>query len=863
MTLPSDDLAPSAADGLWHAAAGRVLTWAAERRLALRDVVVLLPFAQLLPVAREAFASLGVWMPRIETTRTLAASLAPPPQVPPGGLRFDAALDELAAQRRVSERRSQLAPGIDSAALASDVAALAQGFAQAAAAVAPPARSAWFAARRDLLAPHRGPGADERLLARIALDWAAEGEAATDALWALQPAAWVIVRAGGAQPLADALAGSGERPVLTIDLDAEEPDGISGAHPALVACAAFEDEAQAAAAEVVASIAEGQAPVALITEDRALARRIRALLERRGAAIADETGWRLSTTRSAARLGAWLDAAAPEANADALVDALKALAEWRAEPAWSRAVDRIEAQCRRRRWTRFDRVDPQDLDAEAAAAWRDVMQWSAPLRLPAGAAHRPLAQWLDAVAVSLLAAGAWDRLAADPAGRAVIDALGLDAQRPRGQALRAEPGALDASGFRRWLDRTLDAASYVPAAPAAPDVVLLPLARALLRPFPTVVFPGLDDRQFGLPGAPWPLVGDRLAGELGLATAAQRDAALDAALGHLLRVPRLVLLHRMRHEGEPVGPSRWIERLDERLRAAGGGIVARADRRIGIRQPSAPVRRSEPTLQRMPPIDQLSATAAESLRDCPYRFFALHRLRLAEDRELEPVVEPQDFGNWAHAVLHRFHLERHAPASAVEEVDRLLAIAAEVRRERGLEASAFLPYDADFRALARRYVEWLHERDAEGWHWHAGEVERLVQPEALGGIRLRGVIDRIDRRGPDLELIDYKTGSLDALKSKVRNPFEDTQLAFYAALVAPEAKAGVTARYLAIGKTRAFDDVEHRQPLRSAQALLQGLGDELARVAAGAPLAPLGEGPACEFCAARGLCRRDHWSAAS
>ena len=37
---------------------------------------------------------------------------------------------------------------------------------------------------------------------------------------------------------------------------------------------------------------------------------------------------------------------------------------------------------------------------------------------------------------------------------------------------------------------------------------------------------------------------------------------------------------------------------------------------------------------------------------------------------------------------------------------------------------------------------------------------------------------------------------------------------------------------------------------------------ELARIRAGAALPALGEGGACTFCAARGLCRRDHWPAA-
>jgi ATP-dependent helicase/nuclease subunit B len=43
--------------------------------------------------------------------------------------------------------------------------------------------------------------------------------------------------------------------------------------------------------------------------------------------------------------------------------------------------------------------------------------------------------------------------------------------------------------------------------------------------------------------------------------------------------------------------------------------------------------------------------------------------------------------------------------------------------------------------------------------------------------------------------------------------------------------------------------------------LVAGVGRDLARLRAGATMPALGEGSACEYCAARGLCRRDHWPA--
>jgi ATP-dependent helicase/nuclease subunit B len=60
-----------------------------------------------------------------------------------------------------------------------------------------------------------------------------------------------------------------------------------------------------------------------------------------------------------------------------------------------------------------------------------------------------------------------------------------------------------------------------------------------------------------------------------------------------------------------------------------------------------------------------------------------------------------------------------------------------------------------------------------------------------------------------------------------------------------------------------------KEPTKTyAQPDIVGLRDELidsiltdmTRIGQGAALPALGEGKACEYCAARGLCRKDFWS---
>ena len=131
----------------------------------------------------------------------------------------------------------------------------------------------------------------------------------------------------------------------------------------------------------------------------------------------------------------------------------------------------------------------------------------------------------------------------------------------------------------------------------------------------------------------------------------------------------------------------------------------------------------------------------------------------------------------------------------------------------------------------------------------------------LGGVELHGVIDRIDRvdHGAAVQLIDYKTVAPDRLKRQLAVPLEDTQLAVYAALLLPESKRAVQACYLPLDHGDTITPLPHENVQHSAAVLLRELGAEFARLRAGAPLPALGEGESCQYCEARGLCRRDHW----
>lgn len=858
--LQDTDAAP------WDAVARQVQAWAETRQLPMRGLVVLLPFGALLAPAREAFARAGGWLPRIETPRTLAMSLGPPPATQAMQLSFDAAADRLVAARllRMQSAGANWAktdPRRFDRAVAA-VVETAQALAQAAHAVPPADRAVYWAEARHRLAPMAGPGTQQRWLARVALEWAAQSPApVTDRLFGAAFAGWVVLQAGGADAVTESLLAAANVPALVVSADVPaslQPDARA---PVLARCTSFEDEAQAAAAQVLAHLERGEHPVALIGLDRQLVRRIRALLERQNVPVADETGWTLSTTRAAALVMSLLRCALPRAGTDTLFDALKALPGWPGVAQADALLAALERFCRRRGLSRVEALRRATLDAGLAEHVARIDTMLAPLRQ----GRATVAEWLARLAAALRSSGGWESLAADDAGQAVLRALRLDENAAGGAAWHdaASQARVGLDGFVAWAEAVLEGASFKPPEPPADAVrvVITPLARAMLRPFAALVCPGADDRHLGAAPATHPLLSDTELVALRLPGRAEQCQREALAFARALRMPCVTFLRRrVDAAGEPLADSPLLQRLSLDLALQGRTLAPWVDPRVPHALAAQPLQRPQPVASTALP-RSVSASAVEALRDCPYRFFARHVLGLREDDELEAELEKRDFGDWLHRVLHRFHEERKAPGSLAEETQRLHEIAAREQQALVLPDDEFLPFAASFARFVPRYLEWLHRRDAEGAQWQQGERELRIRPEALGGTELQGVIDRIDAvdQGSALELIDYKTSSLDRLKARVKQPLEDTQLAFYAALLAPQTNSPLRACYLPLDQSEPIKPIVHAGVQRSAEVLVRELGAEFARLRAGASLPALGEGEVCEHCEARGLCRRDHW----
>lgn len=828
------------ADALWADAIERLRALVRERGAHPSRVVVLVPYAQLMAAGRAAWGRRepGGFAPRFQTTRNWAAAAAFEPGVL--DLAFDRARDLLTAQALLSraglgERAPVLAARLLDATLQ---------LAPLAAAVPAAARGAWAARARQ--AATLGMEADavqlEAAVARLAVEWAAASGYATDTL--LLPHALadldllVVLQGLHDPPLHEALlAAAGERGAR-LALAAGVP---RRGRIALHACAEAADEAQRAAACVLRHLAAGRTPVALAATDRALTRRIAAQLRLAGVVLDDEQGWKLSTTRSAARLAALLAASEHDAPTDAVLDALKNL------PAVPQGVAvAIERRARRaglRDWQALRAADLGEPGGSLAAWHARIEVWRAALQRPL-----PLAGWLDALRAVLDETGLAAELARDAAGVQLLEALrlrGPDDLRELPQADRR----LRPAAFRAWVDEVLEAASFQPPAPPGAQVVVLPLAQMLGRAFAAAVLPGCD--EIGFAAQPQP-PGDWTPAQraaLGLPTRETLAQVQQAAWHQALATPEVDVLWRNADaQGETLLASPLVRLL------AGEGVHPGADPRALRAVTPAPVAPPRADGSALLPAT-LSASAYEDLRRCPYRFHALRQLGLREEDELEAEADKRDFGDWLHAVLRRFHEHLRDRGEPVEGRVALLdeLARAEVARLR-LAGGDFLPFEAAWPAVREGYLAWLTRHESSG---HAFEAGELAREGLVGTVRLLGRIDRVDRGPGGRLLIDYKTESPQVTAQRVREPLEDTQLAFYALLFPGEA---VQAAYLNVGERGETELVPHRELDAAREALAQGIEHDLARVAAGAPLLAIGAGRTCELCAARGLCRKDFWA---
>jgi ATP-dependent helicase/nuclease subunit B len=328
----------------------------------------------------------------------------------------------------------------------------------------------------------------------------------------------------------------------------------------IVEAGGAEHEARCVDLAVRQALLAGTRDIVVLTQDRRLARRLRALLERAHVPLQDAGGWALSTSRAAAALDAWLECIEGRFRFRPLLDLLKSgFIEADAE-----ALDRLE-----RRLVYGDGIDG-GLSALIAAAHSKPLE--ALLKKLKDAAFTPprdnqpvsALRWTELLARSLDHTGLRERLDADVAGAQITRVL----NQLHGAFSRV-PLALGWDEFRALIDGVLESATFTPDAGRGP-VRLLTLEQAQPPACELLILAGATREQ--LPGgAPrQPFFSQAVRAELGLPDWRSRQELALSRLRRALETAADVLVtYAAGNDDEPAQASPWIEAIEAQAARAG------------------------------------------------------------------------------------------------------------------------------------------------------------------------------------------------------------------------------------------------------------------------------------------------------
>lgn len=647
----------------------------------------------------------------------------------------------------------------------------------------------------------------------------------------------------------------------------------------------LEQHAQTVALYVRAALAEGDRRVGVVSEDRRLARRIRALLERSGIALQDTVGWALSTTAAAATLENWLECVEQDFPHRAFLDLLKS--PFYATPDTEAALKQIH---------RFehDIVIHENIGSgidryrHAIHSRAGRLRWGQPLRRALlellsrfERAARPLrrrhgrvtdaARLLELTLDSLRALQIEAPLGRDAAGEQLLATL-----QQLHEAARHQPVTVEWSEFRSWLSGALEHAYFRPPGAGGNTVQLLNLQQTDLLTFDVAVIAAADEQHF--PGDPGrlPFFNDAVRRSLGLPDWRLRLRDRERLFRELLESSDTTLITwQQEHNGEPVAASPWVAALADFHRQAYGDALEPAalqqwlnrselvpvirDETVHAEMPGRPA--PSPPAGRVP--ERLTASAHQRLIDCPYRFYVYDVLQLKALDEVREALQKSDYGNRVHECLEAFHFGREGRPGpfgeplSTENRGRALELLETLSREVFAEDTE---NNFQHRGWLQRwlrfmpdYIDWQIGRAAY-WQAHAGEQKTEASVDS--GLVLHGRIDRVDRHDNTLSLIDYKTGALP--KPAAVRAAEEVQLISYSLLmehVESVLYLGLDGREGVNDRTQISGD--ELATLRSE--VRDRLIDLMNRIRQGAPMPAIGDEATCRHCDAAGICRRKAW----
>ena len=637
----------------------------------------------------------------------------------------------------------------------------------------------------------------------------------------------------------------------------------------------FEDAAWQGAGAIEKLLQDGHQHIALIAQDRLVARRMRALLARfgDGLSVHDETGWKLSTTRAAASVMSWMDVVRHPAGPSSveLIDFLKnPYIDWstfgithdQASDCLTFLEQRLIEGDVRGTWSGFilaldsDNDETNTLVSIIRKLKNQSNRWQA--------ASNSCLAWLDLLEQDLIDLGMSSSLSQDIAGQQLLASLS-----PM-RLLRHHP--MKQVEWLSLLSSMLEDASYIESNPRqSASVTILPLSATRLRRFDAWVMVGCDDTQLpSLSDSPM-FLSAQLKKLLGCKTQEAEFIQQAMDLSQLMTSHQhwRMIWQSVGTTGEPRQPSPWLQRLyvrhpellKDKLEVPTTSYEAMP---ISQPRPSLPGDFVKPT--------SISPSAYRALRECPYRYYVTRLLGLKERSGLEAEVDLSLVGKTLHAALYDFYHGLKTQALENDNIyertkllkQRLYAISHKHFKPLLEVDGRWLAAWIEWETLIPSWIDWHIQREQSGWVFHDGEKQVSFDLQTrFGDIRVSGFVDRLDIHPQEgVEVIDYKFSSKNSITKKKNNLQDDPQLVIYAKAVNEHDMVNrqptTTASWISVKEDDSrveVDDLQSEMKELPAQMIA-----DIESLWGGSPMAASAPDSICQYCQARGICRKGMWS---
>ncbi len=680
----------------------------------------------------------------------------------------------------------------------------------------------------------------------------------------------------------------------------------------LIAAKRFEELAWVAAKAIEQHLIAGRKNIALVAQDRLVARRTRALLSRFGPVlnIRDETGWKLSTTRAAAALISWLELIKSPKDGPTTKVLLEFLNNPFLDLENEHFLNREKGSC----VGLIAELEDILIASKAGSGWKtfhlaiegvgaNALKTSS---APPNPALFQLIQFLrqrhyewlaikgdckkayELLQKNLAATGMAIGLEFDAAGKQLLEVLeSLDLGESEQQAVPMR--------LAEWLSllRTiLENASYQEGGgEAQASLSVLPLSSTRLRDFDAVVMVGCDEQQLPAYSEPPLFFSDALNTLLKTSTIQSQFVQQARDLSGLLASCSYVdlLWQSTSKNGEPLRPAAWIQRLQSQIQWEAMSLPL-PRHEFAVKPMAMSVAHFE---EDVPLPLSMSPSAYKALRDCPYHYYVRSLLGLRKAKGLDEGFDASLAGQTLHALLQRFYQALKTQEHTMPTLTRDIELRRAWMQEHLLmyseqEFAGLIEGDArvmgtlrDWQKQIPSFIDWQLQREAQGWEFLVGEakVGFDLPFKTPGGdlkhLRIEGYADRYDVQSENKKLasvIDYKNQSFGKVKKRAERLLDDPQLLIYASAANQRHEdhrmAGhevVNAEWVSLKaslskgdenavRAQVVEDLSEQMARFNAQ-----ITEDVEALWAKKPMAAFAPDGVCQFCEARGVCRKGGW----